>query len=135
VPPISWIPLTRPGRRLEIASSRRWVSIALVGVVGLLSGCTSGSSAPADGTVVGTASVCQGLYIPQVQLAAIKVRVSILQQARIVAVQTVQGRHRYRFSVPPGNYVVRSDQGGTTPAKIVVTSGQNTVADLPSICR
>jgi hypothetical protein len=113
---------------------KRLISIALVALVGLLAGCSNGSGESARGTVVGVASPCQGGPIPPATKAAIEVRVSILQGSRVLAVQVVQGQHRYRFSVPPGNYVVKSDQGMRTPAKVMVTAGRNTTADLPSGC-
>jgi hypothetical protein len=110
----------------------RWALIAVVGIASVVASC---SSAPVNGTVVGEAPICEGPYIPPHQVAAMKVKVTLLQDARVIGVQVVQGQHRYRFSVPSGNYVVKSDQGGTTPAKVTVKSGQTTVADLPSICR
>jgi hypothetical protein len=64
-----------------------------------------------------------------------KVTVTLRRDDRLLAERVVEGEHRYRFSVPPGDVVVTSDQGGTTPAKVTIEAGHTTVANLPSTCR
>jgi hypothetical protein len=103
----------------------------VVGVAGMAASC---SSTEANGTLVGQAPICEGPYIPPAQVAVMKVKVTLLQGNRVIGEHVVQGQHRYRFSVPPGNYVVKSDQGGTTPANVTIEEGGSTVANLNSIC-
>ena len=113
---------------------RRCAAIALVGLMALLSGCSSGANSATEGAVVGTAEVCQGGPRPAAVLEATKVRVFIVQDTRIIQSQSTQGEHRYRFTVPAGVYVLRSDQGMRIPQQVTVVSGRVKSVDLPAGC-
>jgi len=114
-------------------SIRGLLGMAAVPIVALASGCTT--TGPSLGSMSGYAPPCEGAYISQQGVRAVKVRVALTQHERVVKVQTVTGSHTYHFTVLPGIYVVRSDQGGTTPEPLKVTAGQNTSVNLYSICK
>jgi hypothetical protein len=72
---------------------------------GLLAGCGGSASA----VITGVALPCVGLTTTA-QYAKDAVEVAVKEGSRIVASQTVTGRHAYRFVVPPGRYMVYSNQ-------------------------
>ena len=111
----------------------RLLGVAVVPVVALASGCTT--TGQSLGSVSGYAPPCEGAYISQQGVRAVKVRVVLTERERVVKVQTVTGSHTYHFAVAPGTYVVRSNQGGTTPTPVKVTAGQNRTVNLYSVCK
>ena len=116
---------------------RRFV-VLLLSVVAVVSGCTTTTANEMTspvGYISGNAQLCQGPYASQQTQAATPVRIQLIDGHKLVRVETVKGSHNYRFSVPPGTYMVKSDQGGTTPKTITVTAGMVRTVDLPSICR
>jgi hypothetical protein len=121
-------------------SIRRSIGLALLPIVVLGSGCATTASPPSatgktlEGIVSGVASPCEGPYMPQAKFDAIKVRVQLLKDSRVVAEQTVTGSHTFHFAAPPGSYVVRSNQSATTPATVTVTDGQRKTVNLYSAC-
>jgi hypothetical protein len=119
---------------------RRSLAIGLLPLATLASGCASTTSSPAttghapDGVVSGVAAPCEGPYMPSAQYEAIPVRVQLLKDIRVVAVQTVTGSHTFRFTAPPGEYVVKSNQSATSPSHISITSGATTTTNIYSAC-
>ena len=121
-------------------SIRRSLGLALLPIVALATGCATTASAPSTigktlvGIISGVASPCEGPAMPQGRYKAIKVRVQLLKNSRVVAEQTVTGSHTFRFAAPPGSYVVRSNQSATTPTTVTVTDGQRKTVNLYSAC-
>lgn len=117
-------------------SIRRFV-VLILPVLAVVSGCTTtaGNEKPSVGYISGYAPLCQGPYASQRAQAATPVRVQLVESGKVVKAETVTGSHTYRFAVPPGTYVVKSDPGGTTPKTITITAGQRRTVDLLSICR
>jgi len=115
---------------------RRFV-VLLLPAIALVSGCTTTTSSEKStmGYISGNAQLCQGPYASQQAQAATPVRIELIDENKVVRAETVKGSHNYRFSVPPGTYLVKSDQGGTTPKTITVAAGFTRTVDLPSICR
>jgi hypothetical protein len=120
-------------------SFRRSVGVALP-IIALASGCATTASSPGDtgttlfGTISGVASPCEGPALSQQKLDAIKVRVQLIKKTQVIAMQTVTGSHTYRFDVPVGAYVVRSNQSATTPMTVTIMTGQTRTVNLYSGC-
>ncbi len=87
------------------------------------------------GYISGNAQLCQGPAASQQTQEATPVRIELIHGSKVVRMDTVRGSHNYRFAVPPGTYLVESDQGGTTPKTITVAADQRRTVDLLSICR
>ena len=117
-------------RRLRIISVA--IPLFLVGVVS----CTSttsvgtGGKAPSTGTVTRIASMCSG----PARIPPHDVTVRILRGSRLVAKQTHLGNQTYRLSVPPGHYIVTSDQSYAVPVPITVHTGETVHAQVWSSC-
>ena len=117
---------TSPGRRLIL------FALALTFT---LAGCSSSSTAPkiprsVDGVVTGLAQACSG----PPTAPAHPVVVTIHQGDRLVAQQTRLGSHVYRFSEPPGTYVVGTNQSNAVPITVTLQAGTIVQADLISDC-
>ena len=118
----------------------RLLMLIVVFIVAAVSGCATTTSSPIAtersdvGFVSGVASPCQGPAGPQQDPAATKVQVQRIKNNRVVALDTVTGRHVYRFASPAGSYVVSSTQPATTPVAVVITAGQTRTVNLLSRC-
>lgn len=123
--------------RRESKVSIRLLAVLLLPAIAVVSGCTTTTTSEKTsvGYISGNAQLCQGPYAPQQAQAATPVRIDLIDNGQVVRADTVRGRHNYRFSVPRGTYLVKSDQGGTTPKTVTVAAGQTRTVDLPSICR
>lgn len=115
-----------------------------IGIMALLLACAAcggGSSnsvsttaPPARGIVSGVASPCEGPAMPQGLYRAVKVHVHLFKSTRVIAEQTETGSHTFRFVVPPGNYVVSSNQSATTPTAVTIKPGKTRTVNLYSRC-
>jgi len=63
-----------------------------------------------------------------------QVEVIVYRDHRAVAHQVKPGSHTYRFSLPPGQYEVTTDQSYAVPANLSLRQGQLVHADLISSC-
>lgn len=117
---------------------RRRLAIAPWPLALLIAGCTSvgpGTTGTVPtGVVTGVASPCVGPPMPQAHYEAIPVRVRLLKDGRVVDRQTVTGSHTFRFVAPPGRYVLRSDQSGTSPTHVGIASGKESRVNIYAAC-
>jgi hypothetical protein len=100
-----------------------------------LAGCGSASTTPGvsravHGEVTGLAQQCAGL--PRAR--PYPVEVTLRKGGRLLARQTKLGSHTYRFSEPPGTYVVTTNQSYVVPVKVRLRAGQVVHADLWAAC-
>ena len=86
---------------------RGWAVVPLL-MGGLLAGC-GGSASPTSAVVTGVAAPCIGVTTTA-QYARVPVEVVVKEGSRTVASKTVTGSHTYRFVLPPGRYMVYSNQ-------------------------
>jgi hypothetical protein len=85
--------------------------------------------------VTGVAAPCTGPVLPGA-LARLPVTVTLSRASRVVATQSVRGRHVYRFAASPGAYVVASkERGGSRPVRVTVQPGATTVVPIRSSCK
>jgi len=100
-----------------------------------LAGCgrastTPGIAAKVHGQVTGLAQQCAGL--PRAR--PYPVEVTLRRGDRLLARQTQLGSHTYRFSEPPGTYVVTTNQSYVVPVTVRLRAGQVVHADLWAAC-
>ena len=91
---------------------QRLVPYLLLGVLTLGTGLGIGlglSEAPTSAVVTGVAEPCTGV-MTTAQYARVPVDVTVKEGSRTIAGETVTGSHTYRFVLPPGAYMVYSDQ-------------------------
>ena len=112
-------------------AQRLGVPLALL--TALAAGC-GGTSTQGSGTnpgsVTGIAAMCSGPAGLPPHLVVAK----LLQGKRVVALQTHLGNRSFRFLVPPGKYIVTSDQSYAVPVQVTVRSGTATHANVFSAC-
>jgi len=112
----------------------RCLAAPLLLTAGLLADC-GGSESPSSAVVTGTASPCVGVTTAS-QYVKIPVQVTIKREGRTVARETLTGNHIYRFVIPPGRYVVESDQIPTyVDVFVALTSGETDHVDLFPKCK
>jgi hypothetical protein len=80
--------------------------------------------------IAGMAEECSG----PAGLPAHPVAVIVRRGNKIVAQQASLGSYLYRFSLPPGNYLVTTDQSYVVPAQVSLRPNQVVHADLISAC-
>ena|SRR5664280_486373 len=112
----------------------RMVLISATAAVAL-AGCGSTSTTPSiatprSGVITGMAEQCSGLP----GQPAHQVEILVYRDHRVVAHEAKLGSHTYRFSLPPGQYEVTTDQSYVVPANITLRSGQVVHADLRATC-
>jgi hypothetical protein len=106
------------------------------GVVAVsLAGCGRASTTPRVATTVqaevtGLAQQCTGL--PRARPS--RVEVTLRLGDRLLARQTKLGSHAYRFSEPPGTYVVATNQSYVVPVTVRLRAGRVVHADLWAAC-
>ena len=120
---------------MPMLQAPRWLVLMSVPAAVALAGCGSTSTTPPvatqrPGVITGIAVQCSG---PPGQPAH-QVEVIVYQDHRIVAHQAKLGSHTYRFSLPPGQYEVATDQSYVVPANVSLRQGQQVHADLISSC-
>jgi hypothetical protein len=105
-----------------------------------LAGCTTGhDSGPVPGTIAGVADPCIGSALPH--NSPIPRRISLQQHSKPVASEVVYAtttnrfHSTYRFTEPPGTYVVTSDQQYVTPLSVKLASGGTVRAGLLVACK
>ncbi len=111
----------------------RRLGVPLALLTALAAGCGSTSpqgSRTNPGLVTGIAAMCSG----PAGLPPHLVEAKLLQGKRVVAHQTHYGNRPFRFLVPPGKYIVTSDQSYAVPVQVTVRSGMATHADVNSAC-
>ena len=91
---------------------------------------TPNVSAPVDGEVTGLAQQCTG----PAKALPFPVEVTVRRGGRLLARQTRLGSHAYRFSEPPGTYVVTTNQSYVVPVTVHLRAGQVVHADLWAAC-
>ena len=119
---------------------RRWclMTVCVTGFV--LAQCGQkagpGTTDSANGTITGVASPCDPFAITSSsQYRQLPVTVYLTRGSRTEAEQIVKGTHTYRFSVPAGDYVVATHEGGgSKPLAITVHAGRTVHANIPSYC-
>ena len=114
----------------------RSLCIALLGIVVVCAGCGGASSSPPaqrPGIIEGSATPCVGLTTLYAY-NRLPVTVELHQGGRVVARHSGKGTVTFRFSQPPGRYVVSSDQR-PRPATVNLHSGHTVKVDLSSSCK
>ena len=106
-----------------------------IALVASLGACGSDLGHPAArGTITGIAAACAGL--PGV--AQRPVTVFAWRGNRIVTTQTVlhfkAGGGHYRFSLPPGRYLIGAPRSGTESRLVVLHPHQTVTVNFPSQC-
>ena len=109
--------------------------LATAAIAVTLAGCGRASTTPrvsttVDGEVTGLAQQCAGL--PRAR--PYPVEVTLRKGGRLLARQTKLGSHAYRFSEPPGTYVVTTNQSYAVPVTVRLRAGQVVHADLWAAC-
>jgi hypothetical protein len=100
-----------------------------------LAGCDRASTTPrvsttVDGEVTGLAQQCTGL--PRARPSPVEV--TLRGGNRLPARETELGSHTYRFSEPPGSYVVTTNQSYVVPVTVRLRAGRVVHADLWAAC-
>lgn len=100
-----------------------------------VTGCSSASTSPkvsqqAHGVITGLAQECSGSPV----VPPHPVEVALHQGDRLIVRQTQLGSHTYRFSEPPGTYVVTSNQSYVVPITVTLRAGKVAHADLMAAC-
>ena len=118
-----------------MSKARRWLVLISAPAAVALAGCGSTGITPPvatqrPGVITGMAEQCSG---PPGQPAH-QVEVIVYRDHRAVAHQVKPGSHTYRFSLPPGQYEVTTDQSYVVPANVSLRQGQLVHADLISSC-
>ena len=114
----------------------RPMSFLVTGVLAVsLAGCGSASTTPrvsttVHGEVTGLAQQCTGL--PRARPTPVEV--TLRRDDRLLARQTQLGSHAYRFSEPPGTYVVTTNQSYVVPVTVRLRAGRVVHADLWAAC-
>ena len=109
--------------------------IVPLGIVALCAGCGGTSLAPAPrlGTIEGFATPC----VEMATLSAynrLPVSVELHLAGRVVSRHSGKGTVTFRYLVPPGRYVVSSDQS-SRKAMVNLLSGNTVKVDLISVCK
>ena len=112
-------------------SPGRWLRrlLAVVLTLGACSACSVPSHAPA--VLSGVAAPCPNPFWGGVPRSRIPVRVVLTKSARIVASETLKGRHIYRFVVSPGRCVVRSDAPGERAVGVTLRFDETANVGIP----
>jgi len=110
-----------------------FVVIAVLAVS--LAGCGRPSTIPrvsatGDGEVTGLAQQCAGL--PRARPHPVEV--TLRNSDHVLARHTGLGSHTYRFSEPPGTYVVTTNQSYVVPVTVRLRARQVVHADLWADC-
>lgn len=96
-------------------------------------GCSNGRHVGAsNGTITGVATACGGA--PSMATAPVRVRVALERASEVIATQVVDAGGVYRFSEPPGKYLVRSDVPYVAGVAVTLASRQIVQANLGSSC-
>lgn len=138
----------RGGRRRHRGRRRnpgKWlpagvVACSMVGVPVALAGCSPSSGRPAPPPTVapavltGTVYPCVGAPAPtRAEYEKLQVFVTVSRGGRPVAHQSGHGTMTYRFTVPPGSYVLTGQLD--TPARTVTVGSHDTAeTDLTADC-
>src|SRR5689334_1538332 len=113
---------------------RRIPAAAGIALIASLGACGSVPGHPAArGTVTGIATACAG----PPRVAQRPVTVFAWRGNRIVTTQVVHakaGGGRYRFSLPPGRYLIGAPRSGQDARLVVLHSHQTVTVDFPSQC-
>ena len=102
--------------------------VALAACSGTNAISTAQTQRPA--VLAGLAVQCSGLP----DLPAHPVTAIAMRDHRVVAHRTELGSFTYRFVLPPGHYVVTTDQSSVVPVSVSLGQGQHVHADLNSAC-
>jgi len=94
----------------------------------------AGTTTTPPGVITGVASPCVGYAATAGQMAKLPVRVTLTEGPRTVTSVIVRGSHTYRFTEPPGRYIVSSDQSGVTPTGVNLRPSEVAHIDLISPC-
>lgn len=116
-----------------MCARRLGVPLALLLTAAMATGCGGTSpqvSRTSPGLVTGIAAMCSG----PAGLPPHLVETKMLQGKRVVAHQALFGNRPFRLLVPPGKYIVTSDQSYAVPVQVTVRSGMATHADVNSAC-
>jgi hypothetical protein len=105
-----------------------------IALIASLGACGSEPGHPAArGTITGTAAACAG----PPRVAQRPVTVFAWRGNRIVTTQVVHakvGGGHYRFSLPPGRYLIGAPRSGQDARLVVLHSHQTVTVDFPSQC-
>ena len=105
-----------------------------VALIVSLGACGSEPGHPAArGTITGTAAACAG----PPRVAQRPVTVFAWRGNRIVTTQVVRakvGGGQYRFSLPPGRYLIGAPRSGQDARLVVLHSHQTVTVDFPGQC-
>jgi hypothetical protein len=109
-------------------------AVAGIALIASLAACGSEPGHPATrGTITGLAAACAGP--PRVGLRP--VTVFAWRGNRIVTTQVVHvkaGGGHYRFSLPPGRYLVGAPRSGTESRLVVLRPRQTVTVNFPGQC-
>jgi hypothetical protein len=109
-------------------------AVAGIALIASLGACGSEPGhPPARGTITGLAAACPGP--PRVGLRP--VTVFAWRANRIVTTQVVHvkvGGGRYRFSLPPGRYLIGAPRSGAESRLVVVRPRQTVTVNFPNQC-
>jgi hypothetical protein len=102
------------------------------------SGCGSTTesgkaSSTQPGTVTGVASPC-GSLATKAEYAQRAVQVLLSAHSKVVASETVTGTHIFKFTEPPGSYVLTSHQSYVHPVTVILHTGKTTQVNLYANC-
>jgi hypothetical protein len=116
--------------------------LLLITLIALSPGSSQGGTthygAPSNsplGEVTGIASLCVG-FTTLAGFEALPVRVTLAKGPQVVTEETVTGDHRFLLAVPPGRYLLTSDQY-QRPMRfsVVLRAVQTLQVNLPVHCK
>ena len=106
------------------------VCVAAAFTIASCGSSTTPTASPHLGVLLGVADQCSG---PAGEPAH-PVQVIVYRDGHVVVKQTKLGSHRFKFSLPAGQYKVTTNQSYAVPVNVKVQSGQVAHASIFSSC-
>lgn len=108
-----------------MATMRRWLAALCVASAFVIAGCGGSTPSPKAasphlGVLLGVAGECSGLPGGPSH----PVQVIVYRDNHVVVKQTKLGSHKFKFSLPAGQYRVTTNQSYVVPVNVTLQSGR-----------